>query len=132
MRAAITTITGAAWLLAAASAMAHHSFTAVFDINRPVEITGTVTGIEWTNPHAWFHVDVEDADGNVESWSVELLGVNSLLKRGWTPDILQIGIEVAVTGYGARDGGNEVNGSSVTIVETGQKLWVSDARENYE
>ena len=127
---AVSSILTSMWLLAAVPALAHHSFAAVFDVNRTVEFTGTVTGIEWTNPHAWFHVDVEDADGNVQSWSVELLGINTLLKQGWTPDILTPGVEVAVEGFGARDGGPEVNASAVTLVETGQQLWVSAARED--
>ena len=86
MRAVLSVFLGLAWLLAAAPGSSHHSFAAVFDISRTVDLTGTVTRLEWTNPHAWIHVDVEDADGNVEAWSVELLGINSLLKQAGVPE----------------------------------------------
>ena len=88
-----------------------------------------MTRVEWTNPHAWIHIDVEDADGNVEAWRIELLGVNSLLKQGWTPRILNPGDVIQVAGFGTRDGSNAANASVVTIVETGQELWVSTQRE---
>ncbi len=129
MRAVFSTVVGIAWLLAAAPGMSHHSFAAVFDVSRPIDVTGTVTRIEWTNPHAWIHIDVEDADGNVEAWSIELLGINSLLKQGWTPQILNPGDVIQVTGFGARDGSNAVNAAGVTMVDTGQELWVSASRQ---
>ena len=130
MRVAFSVSAGAAWLLAAAPAAPHHSFAAVFDITRPVEFTGTITRIEWTNPHAWIYVAVADADGNVESWSVELLGINTLLKQGWTPGIAKPGDAVSVAGYGARNGSNSANASVVTVVDTGEQLWVSASRED--
>ena len=108
---------------------AHHSFAAVFDVNRPIEVTGAVTRLEWTNPHAWIHIIVEGDDGNVEEWSVELLGINTLLKQGWSPGILNVGDVITAEGFGARDGGNEANASSVTIAETGEQLWVSASAE---
>ena len=110
--------------------MSHHSFAAVFDVNRRVEFTGTVRRLEWTNPHAWIYLDVEDAESNGESWSVELLGVNTLLKQGWNPDILQPGDVISVEGFGARDGSTSANASVVTVVETGEKLWVAASRED--
>ena len=82
---------GAAWLFAAMPGLPHHSFAAVFDVARPVEFTGTITRIDWTNPHAWIHMDVEGAEGNVENWSVELLGINTLLKQGWRPETAKPG-----------------------------------------
>ena len=130
MRAVCLVYVGAVWLLAAAPGMAHHSFAAVFDINRPIEFTGTVTRLEWTNPHAWIHIDVEDADGNVQSWSIELIGINTLLKQGWTPDVLKSGDVVNVRGFGARNGSTSANASAITMVETGEQLWVSASREN--
>ncbi len=129
MRALFTVFVGTAWLLAASTGSAHHSFAAVFDINRPVEFTGTVTRLEWTNPHAWIHVAVEGADGTIESWSVELLGINTLLKQGWTPGILSPGDAIDVKGFGARDGSTSANASVVTVIETGEELWVSETRE---
>jgi len=120
-----------AWFLAAAPGMPHHSFAAVFDINRPIEFDGTVTRLEWTNPHAWIHIDVEDADGNVQSWSVELLGINTLLKQGWTPGALKLGDAINVKGFGARDGSTAANASVVTMLSTGERFWVSVSREDY-
>jgi len=131
MRVAFTVIVGATWLLAAAPAMPHHSFSAVFDVGRPIELTGTVTRLEWTNPHAWIHIDVGDTNDNVENWSVELLGINTLLKQGWTPGVLKPGDVIHVTGFGARDGSTAGNATVVTIVETGEQLWVSAPREDF-
>ncbi len=130
MRAALLAFSSMAWLLLPAPGMPHHSFAAVFDINRPVDLTGTVTRLEWTNPHAWIHADVEDADGNVQSWSIELIGINTLLKQGWTPDVLQPGDVINVKGFGTRDGSASANASVVIMVDTGEQLWVSASRED--
>jgi hypothetical protein len=129
MRAVFSVIVNVALLMVAAPALPHHSFAAVFDINRPIEFTGTVTRLEWTNPHAWIHLDVEDSDGNLHSWSVELLGINTLLKQGWTPDVLEPGDVIHVEGFGARDGSTSGNGSVITMLDTGEQLWVSETRE---
>ncbi|MCZ0955108.1 MAG: DUF6152 family protein [Rhodospirillaceae bacterium] len=118
------------WLLWATPGMAHHSFSAVFDVARPVELTGAITRIEWTNPHAWIHIEVEGAEGNVENWSVELLGINTLLKQGWTPETAQPGDVISVVGFGARDGSTSANASSVVMVETGEQLWASESRQD--
>ena len=88
-------------------------------------MTGTVTRIEWTNLHAWIFVDTEDDDGNVQSWAIELLGINSLLRRGWTRDKVKAGDIVDVEGFGARDGTNTGNVSAVTMANTGERLWES-------
>ena len=77
-------------------------------------------------------MDVEDAEGNVENWSVELLGINTLLKQGWRPETAKPGDVVSVTGFGARDGTTSANASSVTVMETGEQLWVSASREGQE
>ena len=130
MRAMYSFLVGILWFLAAVPAVPHHSFAAVFDINQPVEFTGTVARLEWTNPHAWIHLDVEDANGDVASWAVELIGINTLLKQGWRPDVLRPGDVINVQGYAARDGSASANASVVTIVETGEELWVSAPREN--
>jgi hypothetical protein len=112
-------------LLASMSAVAHHSFSAEFDIGRPVELTGTVTEIEWTNPHAWIHIETKRDDGSTEQWAVELLGINTLARSGLTPRTVKAGDVLTVTGFGARNGSNAANASSVTRTETGETLWTS-------
>ena len=129
MRHVFSVLVGVAWLLPATPGLAHHSFAAVFDVARPVELSGTITRIEWTNPHAWIHMDVEGAEGNVENWSVELLGINTLLKQGWTPETAQPGDVISVVGFGARDGSTSANASSVIMEETGEQIWESASRQ---
>lgn len=129
MRHVLTGLIGVASILTATPGLAHHSFSAVFDVARPVELTGAITSIEWTNPHAWIHIEVEGAGGTVENWSVELLGINTLLKQGWTPETAQPGDVISVVGFGARDGSTSANASSVIMVETGEQLWASASRE---
>lgn len=107
------------------SASAHHSFSAEFDVGRPIDITGTVVDLEWTNPHAWIHVEVTDEAGNAERWAVELLGINSLARSGLTPRSVSIGDKLTITGFGARNGTNTANASSVVRADTGQTLWAS-------
>jgi hypothetical protein len=126
--ARISAAVALAALLASAGVRAHHSFSAEFDVGRPVEITGTVTEIEWTNPHAWVHLEVVAADGNREQWAVELLGINSLVRSGMSPRNVSAGDKLTVTGFGARNGTNTANASSVTRTDTGERLWTS-ARE---
>src|SRR5215467_11087721 len=91
---------------------AHHAFAAEFDINKPVKLTGKVTKMEWVNPHAWIHIDVIGPDGKVESWMVEGGSPNILLRRGFTKESLQAGIELTVEGYRAKNGMNRANGSN--------------------
>lgn len=127
MKSRLSVSIGIAWLLAAAPCHSHHSFAAEFDVGRPISITGTVARIEWTNPHAWIFVDIENDAGNIESWAVELLGINSLMRSGLTPRTLQAGDLVSVEGYGARDGTNTANASLVIKASTGEELWASAA-----
>lgn len=125
MKSVLSVFVAATWLLAAAPAAPHHAFSAEFDINRPVELTGTVTRMEWTNPHAWLYIDAEDDAGNVESWRIELVGINYLLRHGWGRDRVQQGDMISFRGYGARDGSNTANAAAVTLVSTGELLWAS-------
>ena len=109
-------------------AYAHHSFSAEFDVGRPVLLTGTVDHVEWTNPHAWLHLNVEDEDGNVQAWAIEFLGVNALVRSGMSPQTVKPGDKLTVKGFGSRDGTNTANASSAIRADTGQTLW-SSARE---
>ncbi|HUF74401.1 MAG TPA: DUF6152 family protein [Gammaproteobacteria bacterium] len=111
-------------------AFAHHSFSAEFDVGRPVQLTGTVAEMEWTNPHAWIHIETMDGDGNREHWAVELLGVNSLVRSGLTPRSINAGDVLTIVGFGARDGTNTANASSVTRTETGERLWTSSSERD--
>ena len=119
--AAILTVGGL--LLAAAPAWAHHAFSAEFDADKPIKMKGTVTKMEWINPHAWIHIDVKGEDGKVTSWMIEAAAPNSLLRRGFTKESLLAGTEIVVEGFQAKDGSNRANGSVITFTD-GRKLFV--------
>ena len=101
-------------LLSTASAVAHHSFAAEFDIEKPIELRGTLTGMDWVNPHGWLYIDVENSDGTVTNWAIEAGGATQLLRRGLRKTDFPPGMEVVVSGYLARNGEPVVNGRSVT------------------
>jgi hypothetical protein len=102
---------------------AHHSFTAQFDGTKPVTLKGTVTQMDWINPHAWIHLDVKGPDGKVESWMVETGSPNILLRRGFTKKSLEAGTDIVVQGYMAKDGENKINGGAVTFPD-GKRLFL--------
>lgn len=112
-------------LVSSPFALAHHSFSAEFDVGRPVELTGTVVEIEWTNPHTWVHIETEDEEGRRERWAIELLGINALVRAGVSRRTLGPGDVLTVTGFGARNGTNTANASSLTRADTGERLWAS-------
>jgi len=104
-------------LLAQSSASAHHSFSAVFDPEQPVELSGRVTEIEWMNPHVWFYIDVEMPDGDTQNWGFEMGSPNGLIRRGWRHDSLQTGALVTVVGVQARDGSQRGAVRSVSLAD---------------
>jgi DNA/RNA endonuclease YhcR with UshA esterase domain len=120
----ILSVAGAGLLLGTAlPVLAHHAFSAEFDANSPVELKGTVTRMEWINPHSWIHIDVVNEDGETESWMVEGGAPNAILRRGFTADSLKAGTVIMVEGYQARDGSMRANGRDITF-EDGTKLFV--------
>jgi hypothetical protein len=127
MRNLLKPIIGAFALAVAAPVMPHHSFSAEFSVGRPLEFTGTITRVEWTNPHAWLFLVIEDEAGNAEDWAVELLGVTALMRRGLRPDAIKPGDRLVIEGFGARDGSNAANASKVTRADTDEVLWISAA-----
>jgi len=127
MRSQLSLIELAAGLLlgAAASAFAHHAFAAEFDANKPVKLRGTVTKMEWINPHTWIYMDVKKPDGMVEEWMIEAGTPNTLLRRGFTRESLKAGTEVLVDGYQSKDGSLRANGRNLTLPD-GKTLFLSN------
>ncbi|HKC56640.1 MAG TPA: DUF6152 family protein [Vicinamibacterales bacterium] len=109
-------------------AVAHHSFAAEFDENQPVKVTGTVTKVEWTNPHIWFFIDVKSQDGTVANWGFEMGGPGQLLRAGWKRDTMKIGDVVTVEARRARDGTNHANAQIVVLNSTGQRLFAASSQ----
>ena len=127
MRTKLAIVVASAFLvLATAPAWAHHAFAAEFDANKPINLQGTVTKVEWINPHAWIHVDVKKPDGKVESWMIEGGTPNTLFRRGFTKESLKVGTEIKVDGYQAKDGSMRANGRDLTFPD-GRKLFMGSS-----
>jgi hypothetical protein len=116
-------------LMTAVPVVAHHSFAAEYDASKPIKLTGTVTKIEWTNPHCFFHIDVKnEQSGKIENWALELGNPNALLRAGWTPNSVKVGDAVTVEGSRARDGSLLGNARSFVLMSTGQRLFAGSSQ----
>ena len=129
MKTKILSLLAGGLLMAVTPVLAHHSFAAEYDANKPITLTGTVTKVEWMNPHARFYMDVKDKDGKVTNWEFELGSPNGLMRQGWTRSSLKPGDEVNVEGFLAKDGSALANARNVKTAE-GKKLFAGSATDD--
>ncbi len=131
MKTAILKVTGLVICLCAAgnAALAHHSFAAQYDSNKPVSLKGWVTNIEWSNPHVYFYIDVENEKGEVENWGIEMGPPHMLQDAGWKRNSMEIGDELLVEATRARDGSTTANARSVTLAATGEVLGAASSEQ---
>ena len=115
-----------ALLLSGSSALAHHAFSSEFDSTKPVKLRGTITRMEWINPHAWMHLQVTDENGETQDWMIEAGPPGALVRRGWSKNSVQPGTEVLVEGYQAIDGALRANGRDVTFPD-GRRLFAGSS-----
>lgn len=119
---------GIGLLIVSVPLVAHHSFSAEFDANRTVALTGLVTKVEWKNPHVWFFIDVTDDAGEVTNWGWEMGSPNGLMRRGWTRNSMGVGDIVSVEGTGATDGSDRANARIVILDKTGERLFAASSQ----
>jgi DNA/RNA endonuclease YhcR with UshA esterase domain len=128
MKASFAFLVAGIGLLAPAAALAHHSFAAEYDAKKPVTLKGTVTKVEWTNPHARFYLDVKDESGTVTNWNFELASPNVLTRNGWTRHSLNVGDQITVEGAQAKDGSQMANARTVTLAD-GKRIFAFSPTE---
>ena len=121
-RKALFVVAGLCLSAISSSVIAHHSFSAQFDAEKPITLVGTVTKVVWRNPHAWFYIEVVGEDDEITNWGMELASPNLLMRSGWSRSAMKIGDEVTVEGFLARDGSNTGNARLITLNATGKKL----------
>ena len=122
----LAAIAAAGLLVSAAPALAHHSFSAEFDAKQPVKLTGTVTRLDWANPHAWLYIDVKDETGKVTNWGLELGGPNALMRLGWSRNSLKPGDVITAEGTRAKDGSSVANTRSITL--NGKRMFAGSSQ----
>jgi len=125
MKASVVTI---AAVVMSAPMFGHHSFAAEYDSSKPIFVSGTVTKIEWMNPHARFYIDVKDEKGNVSNWEFELGSPNGLMRQGWSKNAMKIGDVVNVEAYAAKDGTNLGNARRVKLTD-GRRLFAGSSTD---
>jgi uncharacterized protein DUF6152 len=123
-------VVAAGFLFATGTAIAHHSFAAEFDAGKQLTLKGTVTKIEWMNPHTYFYLDVADPGGKVTNWGMEMGSPNGLMRQGWTRNTLKVGDLVSVEGSQAKDGSNVGNARVVVLTATGKRLFAASSQDN--
>jgi hypothetical protein len=123
---------GALGVFTSLNAAAHHSFSAEFDAKSPVHVTGTVVKVDWTNPHTYFYLEVENDEGGIDEWAFEMGSPNGLMRRGWTRNTLPVGTEVIVRGSRARDGSFKGNVQTVVIADTCQRLFAGTSQRDFD
>ena len=127
-RTALSTL---AMLMLTGAALGHHSFPAQYDVDQPITLTGSVTRVEWTNPHIFIYIDVpNDESGETINWALEMGGPNALLRLGWKRDSIKPGDEITVEGSLARDGSHLANATSITMTATGRRMLAGSSRED--
>ena len=126
LQTAVAVTFGVGLLLTSGPVFAHHAFSAEFDPKKPVTLKGTITKMEWVNPHGWLHVDVKEPDGKVVNWALQFGGPNSLYKRGWRKEDLPVGLEVTVSGFKARNG-KAIAAADDVVTAAGKKLFAGSS-----
>jgi hypothetical protein len=126
IQVAAITLAGLGLVASGTVVRAHHAFSAEFDSRKPIKFTGTVTKVEWINPHSWFHIAVKKPDGKVENWMIEAGNPHNLFRRGFSKDVIKVGMEISVDGYAAKDGSRRANGRDLTL-PNGQTLFMGSS-----